>query len=129
MAPLARLGGKGKTARSYTDAFGKTLRETLHNTVLDAARGQADRVGDRAPAGVAVGDHRQAAQPEQIGAAVCVRIEAGTQAARRRPDQQAAELAGPRRRDLLPQRVEQLADRALEQLERDVAGESVGDDD
>ena len=33
-----------------------------------------------------------------------------------------------RRRDLVAQRVEQLADRPLEQLERDVAGEAVGDD-
>ncbi len=74
-------------------------------------------------------DHGEAAQTEQVRAAVGVRIEAGAQPAGRRPDQQAAELASGRRGDLLAEGVEQLGDRALQELQRQVAGESVGDDD
>ena len=43
--------------------------------------------------GVAVGDHGQPAQAQQVGAAVGVRVEAGPQSARGRADQEAAELA------------------------------------
>ena len=53
-------------------------------------------------------DHGEAAQAEQVGAAVGVRVEPVAKPPGRRPDQQAAELAGRRGGDLLAQRVEQL---------------------
>ena len=74
-------------------------------------------------------DHGEAAQPEQVRAAVGVGVEPGAETPRGRPDERAAELAGGGRGDLLAERVEQLLDRPLEQLQRDVAGEAVGDDD
>ena len=46
-----------------------------------------------------------------------------------RADEQPAELPGRGRGDLRAQRVEDGADRPLERLQRDVAGEAVGDDD
>src|SRR5689334_18981761 len=111
MSPRYRSGAgrecPRKTARSYTYALGQPLREPLDHGVLDAARGEADRVRDRRPAAVSVGDHREPAEAEQVRAAVGVRVEAGTQATCGRPDQEAAELAARRRGDLLPQRVEQ----------------------
>ena len=73
-------------------------------------------------------DHHEAAQPEQICTAVGVGVEALPQAARGGPDQKPAELAARSRDDLLPQGVEQRLDRALEQLQADVAGEAVRDD-
>ena len=76
-----------------------------------------------------MGDDREAAEAQQVGAAVRVRVEAGAQPAGRRPDQQAAELSPRGRADLVAQLVEELLDRPLEQLQRDVAREPVGDDD
>src|SRR5581483_6916433 len=76
-----------------------------------------------------VGDHGEAAEAEQVGAAVGVGVEPRAEAARGRPDQEAAELAPGRRGDLLAERVEELPDRALEELQREVAGEAAGDDD
>ena len=61
------------------------------HVVLDAAGGQADRVRDGRAAARAVRDHDEPAQSEQVGAAVGVRVEPRAQAARRRPDEQAAE--------------------------------------
>src|SRR5204863_1277861 len=46
------------------------------DVVLDSAGSQPDRVRDRAPRGVAVRDHDDAADAEQICAAVGVRVEA-----------------------------------------------------
>ena len=71
----------------------------------------------------------EAPQAEEVGASVGVRIEAVAQSPRRRADQQAAEFSPGRRADFAAQLVEQLADRPLEELERDVAGEAVRDDD
>src|SRR3954465_7431983 len=125
MSPqLSEFGGPGKTGRSYTDAFGKPLCEPLHDTVLRTARGETDRVRDRRAAARAVGDHDEPAQSEQVGAAVGLGVEPRPEAARGRPDQRPAELPGHRRADLGPERVEELDDRPLEQLQRDVAGEA-----
>ena len=73
--------------------LGEALREALDDPVLGAAGGEPDRVRDRAPARVAVRDHGQPAQAEQVRAAVGVRVEARAQPPRGRPDQQPAELA------------------------------------
>src|SRR5439155_25597181 len=75
------------------------------------------------------GDHGEPAQAEQVGAAIRVRIEARAQTAGGRADQEPPELAPRGRRNLGAQRVEDVLDRPLEQLQRDVAGEAVGDDD
>src|SRR5205085_5719130 len=90
---------------------------------------EADRVRDRTPRRGAVGDDDEAAEAEQIGAAVGVGIEPPAEPIRRRPDQETAELAARRGRDLLAERVEERLDRPLEELQADVAGEAVGDDD
>src|SRR5471032_2561559 len=128
MSPHWFVGGC-KTARSYTDALGEPLREPLDDPMLDAAGGQSDRVRNRFSTRVAVGYHGQAAQAEQVRAAVGVGVEAGMQPPRGAPDQQAAELPRRGRGDLLAQSVEELQNRSLEQLEGDVAGEPVRDDD
>src|SRR6266496_2868869 len=66
---------------------------------------------------------------QQVGAAVRVRVEPRAQPSRGGADQQTTELAPRRRADLLPQGVEELLDGAFQQLQRDVAGEPVRDDD
>src|SRR5688572_26307211 len=105
------------------------LRKTIHDAVLDPAGGQPDRVRDRRPGRVSVRDHREPAEPEEVGAAVGVRVEAVPKPTGGRPDQQPAELSPGGLGDLLAQRVEQLLDRPLQQLQGDVPGEAVGDDD
>src|SRR5688572_30248448 len=96
--------------------------------MVDAARGQSDCVRDRGSGGVSVRDYRQPAQAEEIGTSVGVGVEALAQMPRRRPDQEAADLPTSRRADLLADPFENSLDRALEQLEADVAGEAVTDD-
>src|SRR5687768_13390561 len=96
--------------------------------MLHSAGCQPDRVRDRPRRGIAVGDDRDSAQAEQVGAAVGVRIEPLAQVARSRADEETADLAARRSIDLVAQRVEQRLDGALHQLEGDVAREAVGDD-
>ena len=87
-----QIGGR-KSGRSYTDALGQPLRKPVDDTVVDAPGREPDRVRDRAAVRVAVRDHREAAQAEQVRAAVGVRIEPVPEAAGGRLDQEAAELA------------------------------------
>src|SRR5207247_7379751 len=103
--------------RSYTDTFREPLCQTLHHAVLHAACGEADRVRDRPPAGVSVRDHGEPLQAEQVGAAVGVRVELRPETARGRPDQEAPELSLRGRGDLLAERVQELLDRPLEELQ------------
>ena len=85
--------GLGGPVQKRADHTQEPLSKAFYNTMLHPARGEPDRVGDRPAAGVAVRDHREAAQAEQVGAAVGVRVEPGAQPPRRGPDQEAAELA------------------------------------
>src|SRR5215211_2209955 len=123
---LFSLSGRG-ARRCYT--VGEAVGEPAHDAVIDPAGGEADRVRDRLRGRVAVGDHGQPAQAEKVGAAVRLGIEPLAHPSRRAPNQKAAELPSRRRLDLLAERVENLRNRALEKLERDVAGEPVADDD
>jgi hypothetical protein len=74
--------------------------------VLDAAGGKPDRVRYRATPGVAVGDHDEPAETEEIGASVRVGVKLGAQRSSGRADQQAAKLPPRRRGDLFAKRVE-----------------------
>src|SRR5581483_2905291 len=65
---------------------------------------------------------------EEVRAAVRVRVEPRAQPARRRPNEQAAELRRRGRLDLRTEAGEDGADRPLDRLERDVPGEAVGDE-
>src|SRR5207253_3343412 len=119
-----------KAGRSYgLSPVGQPAGEAGYDVVLDAPSAQPDRVRDGAPRRVPVRDHDESAQAEEVCAAVRLRVEPLAQAARRRPDEQAAELARRGGRDLLAEGVEQVLDRPFEQLQGDVAGEAVGDDD
>src|SRR4051812_256289 len=102
--------------------------EPPHHVVLDAAGRETDGVLDRARRGIAVGDHREAAQAEQVGAAIGVRIEAMPEVPGSRADQETADLAASTRGYLGAQAVENRANRPFQGLEDDVAGEAVGDD-
>src|SRR2546430_17205768 len=74
-------------------------------------------------------DDDEAAQPEEVRAAVSLRVEAVAKPSRSRPDQQAAELAERGGRDLSAEPLQQDRDRPFERLQADVAREAVGDDD
>ena len=76
-----------------------------------------------------MGDHGEAAEAEQIGTAVRLGIEPLAEPPRRGADEQAADPPPPGGDDLLTQLLEHGLDRALHQLEDDVAGEAVADDD
>src|SRR5687768_6129564 len=78
---------------------------------------------------IAVCDDHDAAQSEQVGAAIRLGIESLAKVPRGGADEETADLSAGRAVDLVAERVEQRADRALHQLERDVAGEAVRDDD
>src|SRR5690348_16368770 len=81
-----------KAGRSYSlHRPGKPGCEPSDDVVLDAAAGQPDRVRDRGVRGVPVGDDGEAAQAEQIGAAVRVGIEALAQPPGSGPDEEAAD--------------------------------------
>src|SRR3954469_22053715 len=94
-----------------------------------ALRGERYRVRDRRPRAVPVGDHGQAAKPEEIGAAVGLGIEPLAQLPGCGSDQQPAGFPARRRRNLRAKRLEECLDGALHQLQRHVSGESVADDD
>src|SRR5579862_4110185 len=114
--------------RSYTArrfALREAIGHPFDHAMLGAAGGELDRALDRAASRAAVSDHGEPAQAEEIGPAVGVRIELVAHPPRRRTDQEAADLSTRRRRDLRPQQVEELDDRALEELERHVPGEAV----
>src|SRR5438105_5815806 len=133
MSPHQRSGVKagGPSARrSYTRGpLGQTRSEPADDVVVDAARGEADRVRDRGARRVAVRDHGEPAEAEEICAAVGVGVEPVPEPPGSRANQQAAELAARRRGDLGAQRVEDRADRPFERLQDDIAREAVGDDD
>src|SRR5262245_36228963 len=84
MTPRCVWGAEAR--RSYTDAFGQPLGQPIDDPMLDTARCELDRVADRAPAGVAVRDHREPLQPEEVRAAVGVRVEARAEPAGGRAD-------------------------------------------
>src|SRR5436190_15176286 len=138
MSPLLRVGHQER-ADFNTYLGGNLLRsaglladgggQPADDVVLDSPRRKANRVGDRAARGVAVRDHREAPQSQQVRAAVGVGIEALAHPARGRPDQEPTELPAGRGGDLRTKRVEQRLDRPLEELQADVAGEAVANDD
>ena len=74
-------------------------------------------------------DHHEPAQSEEVATPCGLRIEARPQLPRRRPDEEAADLAAHAGAELGAERAEQRPDRPLERLQRDVAGEAVADDD
>src|SRR3990170_8361349 len=93
-------------ARRCYHALRQALGKATDDIVLDAARGEPDRVRDRPPGRVSVRDHGEAAQTEQVGAAVGVRVEARAQAARRGAGEEGTEPARQRRCDLAAEGVE-----------------------
>src|SRR5215831_3096704 len=75
MSPLSGVGfGKRADANTLLPNLpcflGHSLAEAGDDTVVDAACGEANRVRDRGAGGVSVRDHGEAAQAEQIRAAV-----------------------------------------------------------
>ena len=74
-------------------------------------------------------DDGKALEPEQVGAAVGVRIEPAPQSVRRRTDHERPRLAALRLDDLLPKAVEDAPDRPLEDLQPHVPCEAVAHDD
>src|SRR5262249_27142078 len=131
MSPLLGIGfGERADANTVLGGLpGESLAELGNDAVLDAAGGEPDRARDRLGRGVPVRDDGEPAQAEEVGASVGVRIEMLPQTPCRRPDERAAQLPGRGRADLRAQPVERRPDGALEQLQRYVSGEAVGDDD
>jgi hypothetical protein len=92
-----------------------------------ALRAEGDRVGDRRARARAMSDDHEPSQPEQIGAAVGIRVEPLAQAPRSGTDEETAELPARAFLDLLSELVEKRLDRPLHELERHVPREAVAD--
>src|SRR5437868_12032622 len=129
MSPHLWISG-AEARRSYSlDRPGKPCCEPPDDVVVHSTGGQPDGVGDGGPRRVAVRDDGQAAEAEQVRAAVRVGVEALPQPSGSGTDEEPADGAARIGGDLLAECVEQRGDRPLEELERDVPGEAVGDDD
>src|SRR6266704_3623118 len=70
-----RLWGRGRRAAGLYHGLREPLRQSSGDVVLDTTGREANRVGDRTARRIAVRDDGEVAQPEQIRAAVRVRIE------------------------------------------------------
>src|ERR1700751_4769177 len=104
MSPHLWISG-AEARRSYSlDRPGKPRCEPPDDVVLDPAGGQPDRVRDRSPRRVAVRDDGEAAKPEQVRAAVRVRVEALPQPSGSRTDEEGADGAARVGGDLLAER-------------------------
>src|SRR5262245_16379412 len=127
------LGPEG-TADATTLTLGRrNLFLEVRGNPLDhvssrSLRAQRDRVGDRGARAIAVGDDREAAKPEEVSAAVCVRIEPVAQPACGWADEKTAELPPRCALDLASELVEQRLDRPFHELQRHVSREAVADD-
>src|SRR2546421_2741969 len=121
-----------KARRSYNLRFLRLRQagsEAADHVMVDAAGRKPDGVGNRGRGRVSVRDHDEAAQAQEVGAAVRVGVEALAEAAPGWTDEEPPEGSDRARGDLRAQRVEERPDRALDGLERDVAGEPVGHED
>src|SRR5262249_36962649 len=87
--------GGWKAGRSYNlSPLRQARSEAADDVVVDATGREPDRIGDRRRRRVAVRDHGEAAQAEEIRASVRVRIEPLAQLPRRWADEEAAESSG-----------------------------------
>jgi hypothetical protein len=106
--------------------------EPLGDLLGDLAAGQVGREhaggGDRAGRAGPVGDDHGAAQAQQDGSAVALRVQPGGQLTQAAALQEGAEARGPGRGHRGPQLGRGEPDGALQRLERDVPGEAVGHD-
>src|SRR5438105_3868712 len=93
--------GAGKARRSYSLGLLEPGSETTHDVVVDTAGGEPDRIRNRRRRGVAVRDHDQPAEAEEVRATVGVGVEARAQPPGGGTDEEAAERSGRARRDLL----------------------------
>src|SRR6187431_2523588 len=92
---------------------GQSLLQALDDAMLDPPCGEPDCVTDRDARARAVRDDDEAAEPEKIGAAIGLRVEASPDLPRRATDEQATEASPYRCAQLHAQRVEQREDRPL----------------
>jgi hypothetical protein len=106
--------------------------ETLGDFLGDLAAGQVGREqaggGDGAGRAGPVGDDHRSPQAEQDGSAVALRVQPGGQLTQATALQEGAEPGHPRRGNRGPQLGGDEPDRALQRLQRDVPGKTVGHD-
>ena len=105
-------------------ALADQLVEPVHHHV----HRHVDGMGKAFRIGAAMRLHHHAVQPDHHRAVVAPRIEPLAQPLQPRPGQQVGEPARPAVGEHLAQQVADQPQRALAGLQRDVAGEAVGDD-
>src|SRR5262249_50478998 len=121
MSPLSGVGFRKRADANtlltrFLGFLGHSLAQARDDAVVDPARAETNRVRDRRARRVAVRNHGEPAQAEEVCAAVRVGIEMLPEPARRGLDQQPAGLAACSGRDLAAQPVERRPDRPFEQL-------------
>jgi hypothetical protein len=109
-------------------ARAEPLRDLLRDLAAGQVRGQQAGGGDGAGGAGAVRDHHGAAQAEQDGSAVALRVEAGAEFTQPPALQERADAGGPGAGDRRPQLARGEPDRAFQRLQRHVPGEAVGHD-
>jgi hypothetical protein len=113
-------------------AGGPARTQALRYLFRDLTAGQVGRQqagrGDSAGGARAVSDHHGSAQAEQDSSAVALGVEPGGELTQPAALQERADAGGPAGRQRGAQLGRGEPDRALERLERDVPGESVGHD-
>jgi len=109
-------------------ARAEPLGDLLRDLAAGQVRGEPAGGGDGAGGAGAVRDHHGAAQAEQDGAAVALRVQPRAELTQPFTLQQRADAGGPRAGDGRAQLARGEPDRALERLQRHVPGEAVGHD-
>src|SRR5438270_11440551 len=92
-------------------------------------RGRADRARESNSVGTTVAFYHDPVEAHHAGAVVTARIEPGRRAAQHRSGDRTGEAVEPGRPELLTHPIRDQPRDPLHGLERDVAGEAVGDDD
>ena len=107
---------------------GEILGDLAGQVLAHHPRRDPDRIGDALVGGAAMALHDQAVEAEEDRAIMVVRIEMVAQQFGRRARDQEADLRADRAGEGALQQVGDEARRALERLQRDIAGKAVGDD-
>ena len=128
----ARPNASAHCAASLAKAWARKLSRSSAIFRMMSLRtmphGDADRVGDALGLGAAMALHHQAVEAEEDRAIMVVGVEVDLEQVERRPRQREAGLGAKRALEGAAQQVGDEPRRALRGLERDVAGEAVGND-
>ena len=113
------------SSRNPREIFADVVIEPVHHHV----HRDIDGMGEAFGVGAAMRLYHDSVQPDHDGAVITPGVEPLTQPVEARPRDQIGDLGGDAAGEHVPQQVADQLQRAFAGLQRDVAGEAVGDDD